>query len=139
MAEEYDGTKPQKLSSDPPTSDEVREAEQAHFDSVVEAWLKGMKYRVYTRFDSINPITREPEPPDLVGRVATNAKLALSKPGTVGRERSENAKFVRSKTTVHLESATTDEIDRVGRIMARHDLGVYLTEHKPELAGLEVY
>lgn len=139
MAEEYDGTKPMTIKTDPPTAEMVQEAERATFDAVVESWLAGMKFRVYSRFDSVNQLTGEPEPPELVGRVATSGKLALSKPGTVGRERSECAKFVRSGMTVHLESATTSEIDRVGLILARYDLGKFLTEHKAEFEGLEVY
>ena len=139
MAEEYDGTKPMKVIHDPPTIDEVQAAGAVTFDADVEEWLKGMKMRVFSKIEPKNPITGEDEPPGIVGRICTTGKIALSKPGTVGRERSENAKFVRSKATFHAVGVLPEGAELAGRMLARHDLGKFLTEHKAEFAGMEVY
>lgn len=139
MAEEYDGTKPQHMTVDAPTHDEIGIALDGKFDDEIENWLKGMRFKVYSRFEAKSPIDGGDVLADLVGRVPTSGKLYFCKVGTEGRERNETSKFIRSKTHVHTREATDDEIERYGKALARYDLGVYLMEHKREFDGMEVY
>lgn len=124
-AEVYDGTTAATMGLEPFTGEELQAAETAVFPPWIDALLKGLRHRVYSRFQEKCVITGDDTPEQLQGRLSSRGRLYLSKDGSA---KSDSFKAMRSKSFLFDPSVTEPDAERIGKILARASLGALLVK-----------